>query len=120
MSHRTGRLAEEIKREVSSIIQMEMKDPRIGFVSITSVEVSGDARYANIFISVMGNEEQGKETLKALQRAQGYIRTELGKRIKIRYTPEIKFDLDDSISHGAKVMKLLREVKGEGEKPNNE
>ncbi|WP_031514430.1 30S ribosome-binding factor RbfA [Desulfofalx alkaliphila] len=120
MSHRTGRLAEEIKREVSSIIQMDMKDPRVGFVSITSVEVSGDLRHANIYISVMGNEQQGSDTLKALKKAQGYIRSELGKRIKLRHTPELNFKLDDSISHGVKVMKLLQEVKGEGERPANE
>lgn len=115
MSHRSGRLSEAIKKEVSSIIQQELKDPRIGFASITSVNVTGDLRYATIYISVLGDENQTKDTITALKRAQGYIRTEIGRRIKLRYTPEILFELDDSISHGAKVMKLLREVNKEGE-----
>lgn len=115
MSHRTGRLAEAIKQEVAMIMQQELKDPRIGFASITSVEVSGDKRYAKIFVSVLGDESKGQETIKALKNAQGFIRTELSKRLKVRYTPEITFELDRSISHGVRIMEVLKGFEGKGE-----
>lgn len=120
MSHRAERLAEAIKIETSSIIQRELKDPGIGFVSITAVQVTSDLRYAKIYISILGSEQQIKETMAALKRAKGYIRSELGRRIKLRYTPELQFMLDDSISHGTKIMKLLRDVNNEGDNPINE
>ncbi len=120
MSHRAERLAEAIKVETSSIIQRELKDPRIGFASVTSVEVSRDLRHAKIYISVMGNEQQVNDTMAALKGAQGFVRSELGRRIKLRYTPELQFVLDESISHGVKIAKLLDEVKSESENPANE
>ena len=115
MSHRLSRLAETIKKEISAIIQQELKDPRVGFASITAVDVSGDLRYAKVYISVLGDATQKKDTLTTLKRAQGFIRTELSRRVKLRYTPELQFELDDSINHATKVMKLLREVNKEGE-----
>lgn len=120
MSHRTSRMAEAIKQEVAAIMQHELKDPRIGFASITMVEVSGDKRHAKIFVSVLGDDVKTKESIKALRNAQGYIRTELSKRLKVRYTPEIVFELDTSISHGAKIMEVLRQVESEGEQQPNE
>lgn len=120
MSHRTGRMAETIKQEVASIMQQELKDPRVGFASITSVEVSGDKRYAKIFISVLGDESKGKETIKALKNAQGFIRTELSKRLKVRFTPEIVFELDQSISHGVRIMEVLKGIESKGDSSTNE
>ncbi|MBO8137048.1 MAG: 30S ribosome-binding factor RbfA [Desulfotomaculum sp.] len=120
MSHRAGRLAEEIKKEVSIIIQHELKDPRIGFASVTAVEVSSDLRHAKVYVSVLGNEKQAHDTLAALKKAQGFIRTNLGRRIKVRYTPELNFVLDNSISHGVNIMKKLKEVSAEGENTADE
>ncbi|MBM7854440.1 ribosome-binding factor A [Desulfohalotomaculum tongense] len=119
MSHRIGRLAEEIKREISSIIRQELKDPRIGFVSITAVEVSGDLRHAKIYVSVLGDEKQAQDTLAVLKKAQGFVRTMLGRKIKLRYTPELHFELDNSISHGVNIMKKLKEIQSD-EKPPTE
>ncbi len=112
MSHlRANRVAEEIKREVTKMMRDELKDPRIGFVTVTSVEVTPDIRYARIFVSVLGSAEDTKQTLLALNKAKGFVRTELGRRIRLRYTPEVEFRFDESIEHGARIMELLGEVK---------
>ncbi|MTI82246.1 MAG: 30S ribosome-binding factor RbfA [Firmicutes bacterium] len=118
MSHRAGRLAEQIKKEIASIIQRELKDPRVGFASITAVEVSGDLRHAKIHVSVLGDEKQINDTLAGLKKAQGFIRTSLGQKIKMRYTPELHFEIDQSISHGINIMKKLKEV-NEGDNAKN-
>ncbi|MHB1043063.1 MAG: 30S ribosome-binding factor RbfA [Eubacteriales bacterium] len=110
MSFRPERLAEAIKKEISALLQDELKDPRIGFASITAVEVTPDLRYARVFVSVFGPPETQRATLEALQKAQGFIRGELGKRIRLRHSPEITFKLDESIGRGTRVLKLLNEV----------
>ncbi|MFZ5642392.1 MAG: 30S ribosome-binding factor RbfA [Bacillota bacterium] len=115
MSHRPGRLAEAIKKEISDILMNEIKDPRLGFVTVTLVEVSPDLRYARIYASVLGNEDQQKSTTEVLNRATGYIRSEIGKRIRLRYTPEITFKLDNSIERGTRVIRLIEEVNNEGD-----
>ncbi|BAF59451.1 MAG: 30S ribosome-binding factor RbfA [Pelotomaculum sp.] len=114
MSFRSERVAEAIKKEVSDMLRNELKDPRIGFVTITSVEVSKDLRYANIYASVFGSPDDQKETIEALKKAQGFIRGELGKRIRLRYTPEITFKLDQSIGRGSRVLALMEEVREKG------
>ncbi|WP_227766597.1 30S ribosome-binding factor RbfA [Zhaonella formicivorans] len=111
---RSQRVAEEMKREVAEILRNELKDPRIGFVTITSVEVSGDLRYAKVYVSVYGKSEEQKQTLEALNKASGFVRREIGKRIQLRYTPEIVFKFDESIEHGAKIAELLNKVQAEG------
>ncbi len=120
MSYRSERLAETIKKEVSDIISVTIKDPRVGFASITSVEVSGDLRHAKIYVSVLGPDMERKATLEALEHAKGFIRTELGKRVRLRHTPELVFYLDDSIGHGVRVMELLKTVKNESEGQDND
>jgi len=115
---RAQRVAEEIKREVSDILRTEMKDPRMkGFISVTGVDVTRDIRQARIFISVYGNEEEQTRTIEALTKAAGFIRTEIGRRIRLRHTPEVSFHLDQSIAYGAHINQLLRELdrsKGDG------
>lgn len=108
--HRSVRLAETIKEEVARIILEEIKDPRIGFITLTDVEVAEDLRYAKLYVSIMGNEETVKNSLEALDRASGFIRSELGKAVRLRYVPEISFKYDQSIEQGAHISKLLREV----------
>lgn len=108
--HRSSRLAEEIKKEVSQLIRDEIKDPRVGFVTLTSVEVTNDLRHARIFVSTLGTMEEQKATLMALNKAKGFIRSELGKRVRLRYTPELSFVFDTSIEHGAKILELLTKV----------
>ena len=113
-SHRANRVAEEIKKEVTQMLREEIKDPRIGFVTVTGIEVTSDIRYAKVFISVLGDDEAKVQSLKALEKAKGFVRSELGKRIRLRYIPEISFKFDSSIEHGARIMKLLNEVKDTG------
>jgi len=116
VQYRSGRLAEEFKKEISDIIKNEVKDPRVGFVSVVSVDVSVDLRYAKVYISVLGDEKSISDTIKALKSATGFIRREIARRIQLRYTPEITFIYDDSIAHGAKISKILADVLPEEEK----
>ncbi|MDO7787490.1 30S ribosome-binding factor RbfA [Desulforamulus aquiferis] len=120
MSHRPERMAEAIKKEIADLLRNEIKDPRVGFVTITGVEVTKDLSYAKIFISVMGSEEQRKESVDILQNASGYMRSEVGRRIKVRHAPELIFKLDNSLDHGSRIMELLHGINRQEEKPNNE
>jgi ribosome-binding factor A len=116
---RAERLAEVIRTEASQIIQRELKDPLIGFVSITDVVVSADLRHAKIFISVLGDEEAKQRSMAGLERARGHIRSALGARLGLRFVPEILFRLDESIERGSRIDSLIREVaEGEGRGPS--
>lgn len=121
MGHqRAQRMREGLKRETSEILRT-MKDPRIGFVSVTDVEVSRDLRHVKVFVSIFGDDEEKNDTLDALVHAQGFVRSELGKRIRLRHTPEIVFRMDESIERGARINELLRSVAGEqGEETGQE
>ncbi len=103
MSKRVNRVAEQMKKELGEIILQKVKDPRIGFVTVTDVEVTGDFQNATIFISVLGNDSEKEATLKGLNKAKGFIRTEIGKRIRLRVTPEIEFEFDESIAYGNRI-----------------
>lgn len=113
MSHRPERLAEAIKKEVSDLLKNELKDPRIGFVTVTGVDVSNDLKYAKIYVSILGEDDKRRTTMAALKKAQGFMRTELGRRIRLRQVPEVVFKLDESLDHSARVMELLDEVKNQ-------
>jgi len=107
-NHRCERISEEIKRELSQIIRDDIKDPRVrGLISITAVEVTNDLRYARIYVSMLASPEQSKSALQGLEKAGGYLRTELAKRLQIRYTPELIFKLDQSIEYGTKINKII-------------
>ncbi len=111
MVERINRISEEMRKEISAIIQNEIKDPRLPqLVSITSVKVTKDLKYAKVFVSVLGDEAQKNNAIIALKSAAGFIRREVGHRMKIRYTPEIQFELDDSIEHGIFISNLLKEA----------
>ncbi|MCI6692794.1 MULTISPECIES: 30S ribosome-binding factor RbfA [unclassified Clostridium] len=112
-NYRGGRINEEVKREISIIIRDEIKDPRMtAMVSITSVKVSKDLRYAKVFVSIFGkNEEEKNETFAALKSASGYVRREVGQRMNLRNTPQIIFELDDSISYSMRIEELIDKVK---------
>ena len=112
-SYRGGRINEEVKKEISVIIRDEIKDPRMtAMVSVTAVEVTKDLRYAKVFVSVFGkNEEEKIETFKALKSASGYIRREIGRRVNLRNTPQIIFELDESIGYGMRIDELIERAK---------
>ncbi|ASR47922.1 30S ribosome-binding factor RbfA [Paenibacillus kribbensis] len=107
---RTGRVGEQIKKELSLLIQTELKDPRIGFITVTGVDVTNDLSQAKVYLSVLGDDEQKTSSLKALDKANGYLRSELGKRIRLRHIPELIFKIDESIAYGSRIEKLLSDI----------
>lgn len=111
-SRRVSRVAELIKREVSQMLIHDIKDDRVGsgMVSVTDVVVSGDLQHAKIFVSVYGSEEAKSETMAGLKSATGYVRSELGQRVRLRRTPEVIFQEDPSIERGTKVLSLLNQL----------
>jgi ribosome-binding factor A len=111
---RVGRVGEQIKKELSQIVQSELKDPRIGFLTVTGVDVTNDLSLARVYLSVLGTDEQKEATLKALSSGTGYIRSELGKRIRLRKIPELQFRFDASIDYGSKIDLLLHQLNQEG------
>lgn len=112
-SRRQNQVAGFIRDEVSDILLHEMKDPRLGFASITEVEMSPDLRYARLYVSVFGPEEEKTATIEALSGASGYIRRLLAPRIHIRHIPELTFQIDRSMEHAEEINRTLNEIKEE-------
>lgn len=108
---RVSRVGEQIKKEIVDIVRTDIKDPRVGFVTITGVEASGDLQHATIYVSVLGDDEKRKGTLEALQKATGFIRAEVGRRIRLRRTPELHFKLDTSLDYSTRIGEVLRDIK---------
>ena len=111
--HRLERLADQIRIEVAEMIEGELRDPRIGFATVTRVELSADLRHGRVLISVLGGEESRAETLEGLSSAAGYVRREIGRRLALRRAPEIVFVLDRGAEEMEKVQKLLDEIKSD-------
>jgi ribosome-binding factor A len=109
-NNRAVRVGEQMKKELSDILIRDIKDPRVRFVTVTGVDVTGDLQQATAFITVLGDEEERKATLAGLEKAKGFIRTELGKRIRLRKTPELSFSFDESIQYGNRIESLLRDL----------
>lgn len=107
---RANRVAEQIKKEIGEILSQKIKDPRIGFVTITDVEVTGDLQNAKVFISVLGGKEKKEATLVGLAKANGFIRSEIGQRIRLRKTPEIMFEFDEALEYGNRIETILRDL----------
>lgn len=115
---RQERMAVELKKVLSRILQEEIKDPRLDFsaVSVSQVELSNDLSHARVFISIMGDDEKQQETMKALEKARGFIRSRIAEEIQVRHVPEIDFRLDWSIEHGIRISSLLDKIMEEGTK----
>lgn len=115
---RQERMAVELKKVLSRILQEEIKDPRldISAVSVSQVELSNDLSHARVFISIMGDDEKQQETMKALEKARGFIRSRIAEEIQVRHVPEIDFRLDRSIEHGIRISSLLDKIMEEGTK----
>ena len=103
---RVEKVQELMKQEVSEIVLRELKDPRIGFVTVTEVKCTADLREAKIYVSVMGSDDQVKNTLAGLKSSMGFIRREIGRRIRLRFTPEISLALDKSLDYSAHIQDL--------------
>src|SRR5947209_5255812 len=110
-TRRQVQVAEEIQQIISLLLQREMKDPRIGFVTVTQVEVTQDLKYARIFVSVMGTQEEQQATMAALASGRGFMRRELASRMEIRFVPELQFRLDRGIEYSDRINRLLNDLK---------
>ncbi|MBI3945136.1 MAG: 30S ribosome-binding factor RbfA [Armatimonadetes bacterium] len=110
---RQRRVAELLKQEISQILQREVSDPRVGFATVTGVEVTSDLREARVFVSVLGDQQQAEQSLAALQRAAGYVRSLLGRRVDLRVTPTLTFALDRSLELGSRVVDLIEQLEEE-------
>lgn len=106
-SHRVG---DQIQKEISALLVKGLKDPRIGFVTITAVEVTSDLHLARIFFTVMGDEKARRESESGLKSSVPFIRRELGKRLRMRYTPDLLFQYDTSVDYGTRIDTLLQEI----------
>lgn len=111
MTRRQIQVGDEIKQIVSVLLQRELKDPRIGFVTVISVQVTQDLKYARIHVSVMGSAEEQRATMDALTSARGFIRREIASRMEIRFVPEIQFRLDKGAEYSDQIARLLNELK---------
>jgi len=107
---RVKRVANELKQEVSRIIDNDLKDPRIGFVTITDVEMTPDLRLAKVYFSILGTDKNKRDTSIGLQKAKGYIRRLIGQRLKLRYTPQIEFLFDKSSEYAQHIQEIIEKI----------
>ncbi len=107
---RANRVAEQMKKDLGEIMTTKIKDPRVGFVTVTDVEVTGDLQQATIYISVLGTEKEKQDSLLGLTKAKGFIRSEIGKRIRLRKTPEITFEFDEALEYGNRIESIIRDL----------
>jgi ribosome-binding factor A len=116
MIHRIERVNNLIRREVSELIQYQIRDPRLDdFVAVTEVETSPDLKYAKIYVSCINGKQEEQKTLGVLNAASGFLRTELAKKVRLRRIPELSFFWDDSIEHGDRILRLIDQVSSEKE-----
>jgi ribosome-binding factor A len=119
MTTRQERVEELIREEISDILRKKVSDPRIGFVSLTGVDVSPDFKNASVYISILGEENKKKEAMQGLFSATGFIQGELGHRLQLRVTPTIRFMRDDSIERGSRVLQIMHRIENEKRVPKN-
>ena len=109
-SNRMDRVNEELKKEISLVIDQSLKNPNItGIISVTKVKTSPDLKFARVYISII-NSKSKKNTLDGIKNAAGYIRSEIAKRVNLRYTPELNFIIDDSMEYGDKIENILKQI----------
>lgn len=113
-NHRPERVAEGIRQTVAAFLTGNVRDPRVGFVTVTGVEVSPDLTHARVRVSVMGSEEEKERSLEGLASAARFLRAQLARELRLRLTPELRFELDRGLDHAQRIDRVLRELK-EGE-----
>ena len=119
-SPRSQRVADMIQREISSLILKGLKDPRIGFVTITGVDVTTDLRHAKIFITVIGDEESKTASLEAMKRSVPFIRRYLGRELRMKFAPELHFEYDQSLEYGNRIENILKEINSDRNDDNSD
>lgn len=111
MSRRINRVEKACKEELSEILQREVKDPRVGFVTITKVKVTPDLRHAKVYVSIMGNEEEVENSIAGLESAKGYLRSHLGKHLRLKFLPELEFLRERIAEEALRLNEIMRQVK---------
>ena len=119
-SKRLKQVSGLLKSEISTIMQTRLKDPLVGFTTVTDVVVSNDLRIAKVYISVYGDDQQKQDTLRGLERARAYIQSELSSRVRLRYMPVLHFYLDESLAYGMHINRLLDKIQNEETEPTPE
>ena len=104
---RRQRLGDQLQVELAVLIQRDVRDPRVGFVTVTEVRMSSDLRHARVYVSIFGDDEQKEESLAALDRARGFLKVQIGKRLRLRHVPELRFTVDDTLDHAERIESLL-------------
>lgn len=117
---RAERVSDQMKQEIADILMRKIKDPRIGFVTVTDVDVADDLRNAKVFVSVYGSDAEKESSLKGLRSAVAFIRSEVGKRMRMRYVPELLFRFDSTVERGAHIMELLRQIEEKEKKDRDD
>lgn len=110
MSLRSERVGEQLKKELSEIINQKLKNPNIGFVTVTEVEVTGDLSIASVYVTVLGEERDRKKSLEALEKSKGFMKSEIAKRMDLRIVPDLKFVYDESVDYGNKIERMIAEL----------
>lgn len=114
-SKRVARLNEQLKREIAGLIQTDVRDPRVGVVTVTGVQVAGDLTFARVFVRTLGSDSEREESLKGLQAASPFLRRALGRMLHVRRIPELRFQEDRSLEHARRIEQILDAVLPEGE-----
>ena len=110
MNMRAERVGEQMKQEIMDIVNNKVKDPRIGFLTITEVQLTNDLSIATIYLTALGNDKQIDDTFKGLEKAKGFIKSEIGSRMRLRIVPDLKFEYDESIDYGNKIEKMIQDL----------
>lgn len=106
---RRERIGDQLRVLLADLILQEVRDPRLGFVTVTEVRMSPDLKYAQVFVSILGDDEQTKESFAVLERASGFLRTQVGRRLKLRHVPEVRFTIDETLDNSMRLDALLQE-----------
>lgn len=107
---RAERVGEQMKKEIMDIVNNKVKDPRVGFITITDVELTNDLSQGKVYLTVLGNQKEVDNTFKALEKAKGFIKSELGLRMRLRIIPELSFEYDESIEYGNKIERMIQDL----------
>ncbi|MFW6198756.1 MAG: 30S ribosome-binding factor RbfA [Acidobacteriota bacterium] len=112
MSHyRPERVGERLQEELAKLLLGEVRDPRLGFATVTEVRMSSDLRHARVFVSILGDEEERRESMEALRHASGFLRRAIGERVRLRHVPELHFELDETLDKSERIEELLDDVR---------
>ncbi|AKS67280.1 ribosome-binding factor A [Staphylococcus schleiferi] len=110
MNMRAERVGEQMKKELMDIINNKLKDPRVGFLTITDVQPTNDLSLAKVYLTVLGNDKEREDTFKGLEKAKGFIKSEIGQRMRLRIVPDLQFEYDASIEYGNRIEQLIQDL----------